>query len=122
MGTEKTLLAKFVHAMRIHPDIVLGVSVTFSSYHYLSIVKLPLFSNSKSFLVKGKLYLAQIILVNRAIRSLGNICDNVCMILTLYLFKIVQAIMKALEDARKQDPNVKVAEVTITKQETEDGD
>ena len=30
--------------------------------------------------------------------------------------------MKALEDARKQDPNVKVAEVTITKQETEGGD
>ncbi len=30
--------------------------------------------------------------------------------------------MKALEDARKQDPNVKVAEVTITKQETEEDD
>lgn len=89
----------------------------FSSYHCLSIVKLPL-GNSKSFLVKGKLYLG-IILVNRAIRSHGNICDNVCMILSLNLFKIVQAIMKALEDARKQDPNVKVAEVTITKQETE---
>ena len=30
--------------------------------------------------------------------------------------------MKALEDARKQDPNVKVAEVTIMKQETDDDD
>ena len=30
--------------------------------------------------------------------------------------------MKALEDARKQDPSVKVAEVTITKQETENDD
>ncbi|XP_046848886.1 uncharacterized protein LOC124442428 [Xenia sp. Carnegie-2017] len=32
------------------------------------------------------------------------------------------AIMKALEDARRQDPNVKVAEVTITKQELGDDD
>ena len=30
--------------------------------------------------------------------------------------------MKALEDARNEDPNVQVAEVTITKQETEDDD
>ena len=43
----------------------------------------------------------------------GIIVSNAC------LFTL-QAIMKALEDARKQDPNVKVAEVTITKQETED--
>lgn len=36
------------------------------------------------------------------------------------MFVNFKAIMKALEDARKQDPNVKVAEVTISKQETED--
>lgn len=56
----------------------------------------------------------------RTLFSAWKVCGNPS--LNFQIMFMLKAIMKALEDARNEDPNVQVAEVTITKQETEDDD